>query len=283
MCVPAAEVGLEPGLSIDRIEAQLVASAERHHCEERRMAYWLYEIDRRRLFRERGFSSIGDYAMELIGVKPRKARYLVFIASRLESLPGISAAFDAGDLSWTKAREIVRVATRETEGEWLERASKLTNRDLEKAIQRHEGGDPDEFVTFTMSMPRSLLPLWHDCYELAERIYASELEKWQVFEPMMAEFMNTYLAEANEATRESFQTENENDIPPHVRTAVLDRDGWQCAVPGCSMRKMLDPHHIEYRSRGGGHELEISSRFAVFTMTSSTEAYARCRGAWGST
>ena len=36
--------------------------------------------------------------MELVGIKPRKAQYLVFIASRLEALPGIREAFDAGEL-----------------------------------------------------------------------------------------------------------------------------------------------------------------------------------------
>ena len=36
--------------------------------------------------------------MELIGVKPRKAQYLVFIADRLEMLPVIAAAFNAGEL-----------------------------------------------------------------------------------------------------------------------------------------------------------------------------------------
>ena len=41
--------------------------------------------------------------MELVGIKPRKAWYLVFIAERLENLPAIRAEFDAGKLSWTKA------------------------------------------------------------------------------------------------------------------------------------------------------------------------------------
>ena len=68
--------------------------------------------------------------MELVGIKPRKAWYLVFIAERLENLPAIRAEFDAGKLSWTKAREIVAVATPDTEEEWLEKDRVLSNRDL---------------------------------------------------------------------------------------------------------------------------------------------------------
>ena len=123
--------------------------------------YWLLEIDRRGLHKERGFSSIGDYAMELIGVKPRKARYLVFIASRLESLPRVREAFDSGALSWTKAREVVSFAKPATEIEWLERALSLSNRELEKEARRHAGSDGRGFATLTMSVPVDLLDLWN--------------------------------------------------------------------------------------------------------------------------
>ncbi len=142
--------------------------------------------------------------MELIGVKPRKAQYLVFIADRLEKLPVIAAAFNAGELPWTKAREIVRVATLETEQEWLEKAKKLSNRELEKTVRKHEGTGSGEFVTLTISMPVELLSVWHDTYELAERVSGGELEKWQVLEPDLAEFMSTYLAAAEENQRALF-------------------------------------------------------------------------------
>ena len=70
-------VGQEPALSVEQIEieAYLIEAANRHHLEERNIAYWLREIDRRGLYRTRGFSSLGDYAMELVGIKPRMRRY----------------------------------------------------------------------------------------------------------------------------------------------------------------------------------------------------------------
>ena len=128
MSALSQSVGLEPVLSVEQIESHLIEAANRHHLEERNIAYWLLEIDRRQLYRTRGFSSLGDYAMELVGIKPRKAWYLVFIAERLENLPAIRAEFDAGKLSWTKAREIVAVATPDTEEEWLACCRIVTSR-----------------------------------------------------------------------------------------------------------------------------------------------------------
>ncbi len=78
MLVLTSDVGLEPGLPVDQIEFRLIDAARRHHLEERNIAYWLLELDRRRLYQARGFSSTGDYAMELVGIKPRKAQYLVY-------------------------------------------------------------------------------------------------------------------------------------------------------------------------------------------------------------
>ena len=248
-------VGYEPALSVEQIESHLIQAANRHHLEERNIAYWLREIDRRGLYRTRGFSSLGDYAMELVGIKPRKAWYLVFIAERLENLPAIRAEFDAGKLSWTKAREIVAVATPDTEEEWLEKARVLSNRDLEREVRRHDGRGTGGFASVTISMPVEILEMWHDAYELVERLSGTELEKWQVLEASLAELLGTHLPIANENGASTPETEDEKGLPESVRNAVLDRDGWVCKFPACTMRKMLDVHHIEYRSHLGSDEM----------------------------
>ena len=48
--------------------------------------------------------------------------------------------------------------------------------------------------------------------------------------------------------------------PPQVRPRrrpdeeIYRRDGWRCTAPGCTSRRNLEEHHIEYRSRGGGDD-----------------------------
>ena len=43
-----------------------------------------------------------------------------------EHLPKIREAFDAGHLKWTKAREITKAATPDTEAEWLAKSERLS-------------------------------------------------------------------------------------------------------------------------------------------------------------
>ncbi|HWO18144.1 MAG TPA: HNH endonuclease signature motif containing protein [Kofleriaceae bacterium] len=45
-------------------------------------------------------------------------------------------------------------------------------------------------------------------------------------------------------------------VTARKREQVLARDGHGCTVPGCRRNVGLDLHHIEYQSRGGGHELK---------------------------
>jgi hypothetical protein len=248
---------LEPGLPVEQIEHRLVEAAKRHHLEERNIAYWLHEIDLRGLYKERGFSSMGDYAFEVAEIKPRKAQYLVFIASRLTKLPKIRAAFDSGELSWTKAREITSVATPTTEGEWLEKARLLSNRDLEKEVRRHDGRGTGGFATLTISLPVEILDMWNDAHELTERLCGTELEKWQVLESSLAELIATHLPSGeDEPDGGGSETDDENGLGDAERNAIHKRDGWRCAVPWCSARKNLEVHHIVFRSRGGGDEPE---------------------------
>jgi hypothetical protein len=35
------------------------------------------------------------------------------------------------------------------------------------------------------------------------------------------------------------------------RYRIFERDGWRCRVPGCTSRRHLQVHHIDFRSHGG--------------------------------
>ena len=43
--------------------------------------------------------------------------------------------------------------------------------------------------------------------------------------------------------------------PRRRSDAVYARDGWRCSAPGCTARRNLEDHHLEYRSRGGVNDL----------------------------
>jgi hypothetical protein len=46
--------------------------------------------------------------------------------------------------------------------------------------------------------------------------------------------------------------------------AIFERDGWRCTVPGCTSRRNLQRHHIEFRSQGGSDAAENQTTLCAF-------------------
>ncbi|MGH7819007.1 MAG: hypothetical protein ACREQ9_04465, partial [Candidatus Binatia bacterium] len=63
------------------------------------------------------------------------------------------------------------------------------------------------------------------------------------------------------------------------RDPIFARDGWRCAVPGCSSRKNLQDHHMQFRSRRGGNEqTNRISQCVAHHLHGSHDGTLRCSG-----
>jgi hypothetical protein len=150
---------------------------------------------RRRGYRRLGFVRFSDYARERLGISARALESAAFVATRLEDLPRISAAFHAGELSWTKVRLLAGIAGAGDEDAWLERARAHPVDALEAAIR---GGraptdpesdliDGEPAVTLRIGCPGRLRSLWRHACELASRVAGEPLVAWQAAEVIAAE------------------------------------------------------------------------------------------------
>jgi Domain of unknown function (DUF222) len=133
---PQATLEMEQGLPPSEVDRRLVAAARVHRRVESVLGFYLQEVETRRLYLKYGFASTVDYARERLGFEERKTRPLVRMAARFQELPRLAKAFRRGDISWTKAREVVKVATAQNEGEWLDRCQSMSNRQLEQEVKR---------------------------------------------------------------------------------------------------------------------------------------------------
>jgi hypothetical protein len=140
--------GLERAMDVD---ARLKELVKRMRGAEAEVARALLEMKRRGLYKRLGYSRISDYAEVELDLRRGKAKDLVEVAARCEELPKVRAAFEAGELPWTKARQVVRVATVATEEHWLNEARMLSNRGLESAVARAKGEAPKVRVTLELT------------------------------------------------------------------------------------------------------------------------------------
>ena len=140
------------------LRSSLAALEEAHQCS----VLWFGEVMRRKLFRDLGHSSINQYASQELGFSKSKADDFIRLARQLEKLPAVREAIASGELGYTKARELVSVATPETQDSWL-KAAKGTRKELVnevKKVKRAARVDPDQGEllpsTPTVVAPREL-------------------------------------------------------------------------------------------------------------------------------
>ncbi|MFO7547747.1 MAG: DUF222 domain-containing protein [Acidimicrobiia bacterium] len=115
------------------------------------------EADRRQTFVRDGILSTSRFLALTCDMANSTARERVAVARSLEGMPGTAAAFETGDLSYSKVRLLARAAGahpeifREHEDTLLEVAGRLTVRDLQRAIEywRHNLDGPDALLEMT--------------------------------------------------------------------------------------------------------------------------------------
>ena len=124
-----------------QLHARLVAAAKAHRAATGAMAVGLADSADTRAFVTFGYATLVDYAVAELDLTPREARDLLGLGRRIRGLPAITAALDAGEIRWTKAREIARVAVRDTERAWLRRVGEVNSRTLEAEVAAASRGD----------------------------------------------------------------------------------------------------------------------------------------------
>ena len=87
-----------------------------------------------------GYGSMVEYSERILGHSSRHTGERLRVAEALEELPVLAEALRTGRLCWSVIRELSRVATAQTEGEWLQLAEGRTARDVEKAVAGKEKG-----------------------------------------------------------------------------------------------------------------------------------------------
>ncbi|HEY5945219.1 MAG TPA: DUF222 domain-containing protein, partial [Kofleriaceae bacterium] len=104
----------------------------------------LREAQALKLWRRYGYASLIEYLELEMGYTPRAAVERLRVAKAIEELPVIADALSQGDLSFSAAKEITRIATPETEQQWLGAVSDKNVREVEELVSGRQRGDTPE-------------------------------------------------------------------------------------------------------------------------------------------
>jgi len=123
--------------SIEELASEICTLAGHINAANHRLLVLIAEFDRRNGWSDSATQSCAHWLNWKCGIAMGAAREKVRVARALENLPKVCAAMECGKLSYSKAREITRVAQPETEDYLLMIAEHGTAQHVEKLVRAY--------------------------------------------------------------------------------------------------------------------------------------------------
>jgi hypothetical protein len=236
-----------------------------------------------RMHRNLGYDDLGAYCRNVLGISTRKAWALVAIErTRRRTCSRITKAYRTGMLSWHRCLVLLPVLSERTADAWIQRAQEVTARRLADEVlwarMACDAGMQAETLPPALGASLAL----DDAVSPLVQIRGSGLTR-DAAETSSAGATGSALADVEirfrapesvaHLLRWAIGARRSPGEPiwfgllrllehvrafwlaaPKHRNPIFARDGWRCAVPGCSSRRNLHDHHVKFRSQGGGNE-----------------------------
>jgi hypothetical protein len=220
----------------------------------------LREAQRLVIWRRYGYASLIEYMELEMGYSPRAAIERLRVANAIVDLPKIADAMEQGELSFSAARELTRVATPDNEEEWLGVTCNLNLRDVEEAVSGHKRGDkptdaPDPALkkkVLRFEVNPEVVAVWRQVRLAIEKEKGERLDDSAVIEVLA----HTFLGERMQTKR---------DVAPYrVSVMVCERceRGWQ---DGAGTVVEMSPASVARAQCDASHEghIDVEPRRAM--------------------
>ena len=157
--VPTDPTEMRAGLGGEEVRRRLARAARHEETGRRVLAFYLVEMDARRLYQATGHGSTAFYAEARLDLDRRRTAELIRVGKKLLELREVDRAFCEGRLCWAKVLVVARMATPEHEAAWLARALALDVRHLTLLAARSKEGGPPRAAGDEKGLPEIRFPV----------------------------------------------------------------------------------------------------------------------------
>ena len=163
MTAQAAVSDHPEGMDDDALAAAVATLAAHIHAATYRLLVLIAELDRRELWAAQGALSCAHWLSWACGIDAHTAREKVRVARALEDLPLLSEALSKGELGYSKARALTRVATSDNEANLLEIGLHGTAAHVEKFVRLYrQATQANETERADARQRERGLTFWHE-------------------------------------------------------------------------------------------------------------------------
>jgi hypothetical protein len=194
-----------------------------------------------------GYSSVGDYALDKLGIKASTAQKMARLAERLGERPLLREAVRLGEVSARKAETVVPVAIGDAEAAWVERAKTDTVRALKATVQSAAAGaderagadgavrataaaqaDPadERWERVWVGLEAEGRAKLDRAMALAGRILGAAAPKWKRLEAICEEYLGAHGVEEREGDDTVFRSECDEWLEAAKEALEKEMDRW---------------------------------------------------------
>ncbi len=242
---------------------------------EKELVVTLQEVEKEKVFLLMGYPSMHSYCTLALGLSDSQAYTFVSVSRTCVKAPLLHKAIQTGEVSVSKARRIVSVLSKETESLWVEKASQLTSRELEREVVKVNPRElvKEAIVPIANNLSKMTLSLTHEEEKFVRETL--ELLSKNAKTPLTLSQSVLKLCQFYRSKKDPIQKAERamakpvklgtckkiDVIPTHVRHQVNHRDKGLCRLKlpngkPCLSSRWTDAHHIKLRSQGGTHTLD---------------------------
>ena len=290
MC-PANLLNSNP-ISIDELDTAIVSCAARINAATYEWLLLVRQFDERAGFLRWGLDNGAEWLAWRCDLSLITAKEKIRVAHALKILPAISASFSQGELSYTKVRELTRVATGDNEQNLLDFALRTTASNVAQRCQELRMGDESSIDTAARAFANRSLRIRRDPHrgtmvvsvelpmesgELLEKALDKARDDEVLDRPDLADtswstrqadaFLNmvTGYLSGTESDAENDRHSNDNYLVTiHVDHSALQGKAGRSALPIESVKRICcDSHAVVLTETEKGEPLSIGRKSRI--------------------
>jgi len=216
----------------------------------------LPEVNRRRLYKKKGFSSVFEFAKKLCGLSEEQVRRVLNLEERFKDKPTLHRALVSGEVSVNKLARVAAITTTENEGFWAEKVQQLPQSAIEtlvRDIKNEKQNGLFEPLNGEKSVRAHRLELEPDVLHELLKLQGKGIDVNQLLREFL-EHRRLEIAREKEklSAEEGALPAKSRYIPVKIKRHLEKEYGKKCSIGSCRKAAAVI-HHTQRFALAGGH------------------------------
>ncbi len=218
----------------------------------------LPEVNRRRLYEKKGFSSVFVFAFKLCGLSEEQVRLTLNLGKRFEDKPILKKMLENGEASINKLARVVSIATAGNEEELAEKIKILPKKALEtfvrdeKYLQNPNGSQKPLFGYKSLPGQTLNFELSDDVKEELNKLSSKGIDVNELLREMLKQ-RKKKIAETKEEISENIKPTSSHYISVKIKKVLKEEHGTKCSIATCNKPAKVI-HHTQRFGLSQNHD-----------------------------